>query len=171
MSTRSNRRAQAPIAGKLAGANLGGTATGDAVPTAPIPAGRLRAHRMSDALAQMDPRLQRARARQASGARKVSSASTNRDDIAVIAKVTDLDAWNALSEVTEGVRLGERENGTQIVTARIPLSRIEFVRHQPEQPLSSARPDRPERPILRGACGADCLGRAHRRESNGSEER
>lgn len=98
----------------------------------PVPADRLQRRSLPPALRQMDPRLQRARARQAAGTRRAASASTRKDEIAVLAKVTDLAAWNDLSEVREGVLLGDpAADGSSIVTARIPLSRVEHVRHQP----------------------------------------
>jgi subtilisin family serine protease len=85
----------------------------------------------SDATVQMDPRLQRAQARHASGRRRRASTSTRGDEIAVIAKVSDLAAWNALSEVRPGVVLGEpADDGSVLTTARIPVQRVEAVRTQ-----------------------------------------
>ncbi|MBL9176347.1 MAG: S8 family serine peptidase, partial [Verrucomicrobiales bacterium] len=50
----------------------------------------------------------------------------------MIAKVTDVAAWEALSEVKPGARLdGAGAQAEAIVTGRIPLSRVEAVRQQP----------------------------------------
>ncbi len=82
--------------------------------------------------AQMDPRLQKLIAFRRSGIRKPATSSTDHDEVAVIAKVTDLKAWNAQSEVRPGAMIGPKANdGTYIVTARIPVSRIEVVRARP----------------------------------------
>ncbi len=79
----------------------------------------------------MDPRLQRLVARRRAGTRELASASTSSDEVAVIAKVTNLDAWNSLSEVRAGAELGgSSPDGTVVVTARIPIRRIEHVRTQ-----------------------------------------
>lgn len=79
----------------------------------------------------MDIRLQRAMARKQSGIRRLASVSTNVDEIAVIAKVTDAAAWEAMSEVRRAVRIGKPDkDGTAIVTGRIPVTRITHVREQ-----------------------------------------
>jgi subtilisin family serine protease len=81
---------------------------------------------------RMDPRLQRAGVLFASGARRTASSSTRGDEIAVIAKVRDLRAWNELSEVRPGVVIGTSDSdGVVITTARIPLRRLDVVRAQP----------------------------------------
>jgi subtilisin family serine protease len=91
----------------------------------------------------MDPRLQRLVARKRQGARKRASASTGVDEVAVVAKVTDADAWEALSEVRIGARIG-KDTTDVIVTGRIPISRIEHVRRQPfVRSLKAARPVTP----------------------------
>lgn len=79
----------------------------------------------------MDPRLQRACLMRRQGIRKRASSSTASDETAVVAKVNDLSAWEALSEVRIGETLGDRDSdGTWVVTARIPLQRVEAVRSQ-----------------------------------------
>lgn len=83
-------------------------------------------------LATMDPRLQRMVAMRRQGVQKRASASTDANEAAVVAKVTDADAWESLSEVRMGARVGlPASDGTTIVTGRIPLDRIEHVRGQP----------------------------------------
>lgn len=79
---------------------------------------------------QMDPRLQRVVARRQRGILEFSTASTEADEVAVIAKVSDIHAWENLSEVRIGTTLGAETDGTQIVTARIPVQRIEHLRQQ-----------------------------------------
>lgn len=79
----------------------------------------------------MDPRLQMAVACAKTGAARVATASSSVDEIAVVAKVTDVEAWEGLSEVRIGARIGAAEEGGQIVTARVPVRRIEAVRTQP----------------------------------------
>ncbi len=78
----------------------------------------------------MDPRLQVALARQKSGSPRMALASTSPEEIAVVAKVRDVQAWEALSEVKVGVTLGA-DTEFSIVTGRIPIKRIEEVRRQP----------------------------------------
>ena len=99
----------------------------------------------SPVLSQMDPRLQRMVAMRRQGSRKRASASTDANETAVVAKVTDAAAWEGLSEVRMGARVGAPESdGTSIVTGRIPIDRIEHVRTQPfVQSLKAAAPVRP----------------------------
>jgi subtilisin family serine protease len=85
----------------------------------------------SSVLPQMDPRLQRLLALQRNGVHKAATSSTGHDEVAVIARVTDEAAWEALSEVRVGARIGLPEKGSSIVTGRIPLARVEHVRGQP----------------------------------------
>ena len=78
---------------------------------------------------QMDPRLQRVIARREMGVRQEASASAEVDEIPVIAKVTDVAAWEGLSEVRVGMTIGRAEDeDATIVTGRIPTRRIEAVR-------------------------------------------
>src|SRR5262245_2810950 len=93
----------------------------------------------------MDPRLQRIVAMRRHGGHKLASASTAQDEVAVVAKVSDVQAWQNLSEVRVGATLGPpATDGTAIVTGRIPISRIENVRSQPfVRSLKAARPVTP----------------------------
>ena len=80
----------------------------------------------------MDPRLQRLAARRERGLLEQASASTDQDEVAVIAKVSDVEAWEQTSEVRVGATMGApAPDGTQIVTGRIPVSRIANVRQLP----------------------------------------
>jgi subtilisin family serine protease len=81
----------------------------------------------------MDPRLQRLVMRAQQGVRKLATSSTGVDEVAVVAKVTDVDAWEALSEVRVGalIKSYDKDDDTSLVTARIPVQRIERVRAQP----------------------------------------
>lgn len=80
-------------------------------------------------ITSMDPRLQRACAARHFGERRTATSSATADEIAVIAKVNDLAAWEGLSEVRVGATIGDQDSdGTWIVTARIPVQRAEAVR-------------------------------------------
>lgn len=81
-----------------------------------------------DVLTQMDPRLQRAVMRSRQGILKLPSASTEVDEVAVVAVVNDTAAWESLSEVRMGVIIATDEEGKTIVTGRIPVRRVEAVR-------------------------------------------
>ncbi|QBR92915.1 S8 family serine peptidase [Nocardioides euryhalodurans] len=95
----------------------------------------------------MDPRLQRLVAMRRLGRSKPSTASTDENEVAVIAKVASVEAFEALSEVTPGVRLGDvAEDGTTIVTARVPVARIDAVRAQ--EGVVSLKPAQRLRPAL-----------------------
>lgn len=77
----------------------------------------------------LDPRLQWMMARQQAGEVLQASSSTNRNEIGVIAKVTNAKAWQNLSEVRAPTIIGTLANSV-IVTGRIPVRRIGAVRAQ-----------------------------------------
>ncbi|WP_448624376.1 S8 family serine peptidase [Geodermatophilus sp. URMC 64] len=82
--------------------------------------------------ATMDVRLQRLLAWRQHGNSKPATSSTAADEVAVVAKVTAVDDFVAMSEVTPGVQVGATaDDGTTIVTARVPLARVDHVRRQP----------------------------------------
>lgn len=92
----------------------------------------------------MDPRLQLLIARMRSGIAKTASASTAENEVAVIARVSDSQAWLDLSEVRDATLIGETDDRRAIVTGRIPVSRIERVRKLPYvESLKAAQPMRP----------------------------
>lgn len=101
--------------------------------SAPAPTGSLSATSMllTEMSAPMDPRLQRLLVQRRLGLVKVADVSTAPDEVAVLARVTDVSQWEALSEVRIGSTIGESADGTVVVTARIPVTRIEPVRLQP----------------------------------------
>ena len=78
----------------------------------------------------MDPRLQRIIARRQFGLVNEATATSQPDEVPVIARVTSRSGWEALSEVRAPCAIGERdqEDRTTIVTGRIPAARIEAVR-------------------------------------------
>lgn len=79
----------------------------------------------------MDPRLQRIVAHRRRGICTSATASSEPDEAVVIAKVTDLDKWEQLSEVRVGTTIGGKASaGLWLVTGRIPVARIETVRPQ-----------------------------------------
>lgn len=85
-----------------------------------------------DVMPGLDPYLQRAISRIHRGIRKMPTSSTGEDEVAVIARVTDVGAWEGLSEVRVGARIGPASDaGSTLVTARIPVTRVEAVRQQP----------------------------------------
>jgi hypothetical protein len=94
---------------------------------------------------QMDPRLQRIIAQRELGQPLAASASSEVNEIHVIAKVSDYAQWEALSEVRASMEIGRTSDDDVIVTGRIPTHRIESVRHRDfvkslkaAQPLSPA---------------------------------
>lgn len=95
---------------------------------------------------RLDPRLQKLVAVQRSGGTTLATASSAPGEVAVLARVTDPEAWEGLSEVRPGLSIppAPGSEGT-IVTGRIPLSRIENVRGQPfVLSLKAAQDLRPE---------------------------
>src|SRR4051794_24530756 len=90
---------------------------------------------------RLDPRLQRLLLRRHQGQVEPARASTGVDEVAVVARVTDLAAWENLSEVRVGSSVREPDADTWIVTGRIPVLRIESVRNQPfVRTLKAAQP-------------------------------
>jgi subtilisin family serine protease len=85
----------------------------------------------TDIYADLDPYLQRLLEQRNRGLMMQPTASTEAGEVAVIAKVSDLDAWNNLSEVRTGAEIGSTPDGYHIVTARIPVDRLEEVRRAP----------------------------------------
>ncbi len=79
----------------------------------------------------LDPRLQWWVARRQAGGVKAASASTGRNEVAVIARVTKAEDWEALSEVRTPTLIGMTPAKQAIVTGRIPITRIEAVRRRP----------------------------------------
>ncbi|MBE9167138.1 S8 family peptidase [Pleurocapsales cyanobacterium LEGE 06147] len=79
----------------------------------------------------IDPRIQMYLARRARGIVPPATASTAKGEVAVIAKVSDLTSWLSQSEVFAGANLGTTSDGAHIVTARVPLERVEILRQLP----------------------------------------
>ena len=108
--------------------------------------------------ADIDPRLQRLIQRRRRGLSTPPTASTEVGEVAAIALVNDLKAWLSMSEVREGAELGSTTDGNIIVTARVPVSRLQSVRTCPcvvslqaSQSLQLATEDlTPQPPSLQG---------------------
>jgi hypothetical protein len=100
----------------------------------------------ADVYTELDPRLQRLLDRRDRGLTSPVTSSTERGQVAVIARVSSFDAWEAISEVRTGAYLGEADDGSSIVTGRLPVSRVEAVR-QNEAVLSLKAAQR-LRPVL-----------------------
>jgi subtilisin family serine protease len=79
----------------------------------------------------LEPRLQRLLEQSEQGITTAATTSTDAGEVAVIAKVADLEAWNQLNGVRMGANLGTTPDGQHIVTARIPVTQIEQIRHAP----------------------------------------
>ena len=90
---------------------------------------------ITEALPPMDPRLQRAMVLRRHGAASRVSARGAVDEIAVVAKVSDLAAWDSMSEVRLGTTISRGRDGDptrpSIVTARVPVARLDHIRQQP----------------------------------------
>lgn len=114
-----------------------------------------------DIIPDLDPYLQREVARAKEGAQRLASASTGDNEVAVIAKVTDLSAWESLSHVRAGARIGRTaDDGTTIATARIPVTSIESLRRKKfVVSLKAARSLRPQlrKTLVETASRADLL--------------
>lgn len=78
----------------------------------------------------MDPELQRNIALLQNGQRKSATASTAADEAAVIALVTDDKQWMKLTEIRTPLLIGATEDKRYIVTGRIALDRLEFIKNQ-----------------------------------------
>lgn len=81
--------------------------------------------------ANMDPRLQLAAARARQGQPRAATASSSTGELPVVARVSNVNEWEAISEVRIGCTVGKTDDGSHIVTARIPASRIDAVRAKP----------------------------------------
>ncbi len=80
----------------------------------------------------MDFRLQHLLARAQHGHVKPATATTGADEVSVVAKVSDLKSFDSLPFVTTGAVVGDTaEDGTTIVTARVPVARLNQLRQHP----------------------------------------
>ncbi len=82
----------------------------------------------TDIFADIDPRLQRLLERKSRGIAIAATTSTEKEEVAVIAKVNNLKEWLSMNEVYPGADLGSTPNGERIVTGRIPVSRIKHIK-------------------------------------------
>ena len=94
----------------------------------------------------MDPRLQLAVANRRSGKRGLALASTDADEVAVIARVTAPEAWEAVADVFPVSTLGQTPDKSWIVTGRLPIRSVEQVRKDPC--VISLKASQPVRPTL-----------------------
>jgi subtilisin family serine protease len=79
----------------------------------------------------MDPRLQLAVVNRRTGRVALPTSSTTSDEVAVVARVKSVEAWENLPDVYAGVVLGKADDGF-IVTGRIPSDRCAAVRLSPD---------------------------------------
>lgn len=97
-----------------------------------IPLTKSRSATGDSKLRPMDPKLQQAILLNRNGVRKSPTSSTSENELAVIASVTDTQAWNDLTEVRNPTLITTATgNEPAIVTGRIPIKRIEFIRDLP----------------------------------------
>lgn len=97
-----------------------------------LPVTKSRSASGDSKLTPMDPKLQQAILLNRSGIKKLPTSSTSEDELAVIASVTNESAWNELTEVRNPTLItAARGSEPAIVTGRIPIKRIEFIRNLP----------------------------------------
>jgi hypothetical protein len=108
-------------------------------------------------LAQMDVKLQLALTLHRSGVRRNATTSTNEGEIAVVARVSDVAAWEGLTEVrTPTVITPLAGEEGSIVTGRIPIKRIEFIHSLPfVKSLKAARKLKPSLKVTVPDIGAN----------------
>ncbi|WP_142103856.1 S8 family serine peptidase [Pseudonocardia cypriaca] len=99
----------------------------------------------TDIYPAMDPRLQYAADRRDSGFTTVATASSDASEIGVIALVTSVTSFAERTDVRVGAEIGPTDGGT-IVTARVPLSRLEQIRQA--DGVVSLKAVQPLRPLL-----------------------
>ncbi|MVT08570.1 S8 family serine peptidase [Chitinophaga sp. ysch24] len=79
----------------------------------------------------MDHKLQQAILQQQNGMSKIATSSTSEDELAIVARVNDEEAWNRLTEVRLPTLITRINPEETIVTGRIPIKRIEYIRNLP----------------------------------------
>ncbi len=84
-----------------------------------------------ETFSDIDPRIQLHLARRARGLVPPATSSTARGEIAVIAKVSDLTGWLSQSDIFVGANMGTTPDGAHIVTARVPINRVQTLRELP----------------------------------------
>jgi subtilisin family serine protease len=100
---------------------------------------------LQQTVTDIDPRIQLHLDRRARGIVLSATASTAKGEIAVVAKISDLTSWQNRSEVFAGADLGTTPDGSHIVTARVPLDRVEMLRQLPYvQSLKASQVLKPE---------------------------
>ena len=76
-----------------------------------------------------DPRLQLALEKRRRGLTPAATSSTERGEIAVVARVSDIEAWRGMTEVRLAAEIGPNAKKEWIVTGRMPVSRLGTVRN------------------------------------------
>ncbi len=98
----------------------------------------------TDVYPRMDPRLQWAVERSRRGLRTRATASSDEAEIGVLVLVDDPDEFAARNDVRLGAVIGEVDGGW-LVTARVPLDRIEAIRQADGvRSMKAAQPLRPQ---------------------------
>lgn len=96
--------------------------------------------------AALDPRLQLAVINRLTGKKGLALTSTSGDEVAVIARVSSVDAWIEIEDVIPGATLGQVADKSWIVTGRLPINRIEHARKA--DTILSLKASQPLRPAL-----------------------
>ncbi|KAA5539026.1 S8 family peptidase [Roseiconus nitratireducens] len=89
----------------------------------------------------MDPHLQKLVAQYRTGTIRRATVSTSSNEVSVIARVSDVEKWEELSEVRVGATINQDDGADAVVTGRLPISRLGYVRTLPfVKSLKAARP-------------------------------
>ncbi|MBD2156726.1 S8 family serine peptidase [Leptolyngbya sp. FACHB-16] len=100
----------------------------------------------TDIYTDLDPRLQQLVEQEERGLTAEPTASTEIGEVAVIAKVSDLEAWDNANGVRTIANIGSTPDGYHLVTARIPIARLEEIRRASY--VFSLKPGVPLKPNL-----------------------
>ncbi|MDP9915983.1 hypothetical protein J2W24_001627 [Variovorax boronicumulans] len=147
--------ADAPAAGHLPGeaspaltAALAGTADALCTRLSPVSTfGLAQLQRLPmDVETSMDPRLQLAVMNRRAGKQSMPISSADGDSVPVVARVTSHAEWADIPDVDAGSDIGTADDGTVLVTGRIPLGKAEAIRQHPA--VLSMKASQPVLPAL-----------------------
>lgn len=99
-----------------------------------------------DVETSMDPRLQLAVVNRRAGKPSMPVASADGESVPVVARVTSHAAWAEIADVDPGAEIGTAQDGTVIVTGRIPIRKAEAIHQHPD--VLSMKASQPVRPLL-----------------------
>lgn len=99
-----------------------------------------------DVKTSMDPRLQLAVVNRRAGKQSMPISSADGDSVPVVARVTSHAAWADIPDVDAGAAIGTADDGTVLVTGRIPLGKAEAIHQHPA--VLSMKASQPVMPAL-----------------------